>query len=76
MCIRDRNDYEIEGNFWNYEYEFRRQQGIVATVSRKMMSITGVYGVDIVKGEDPISILAAVVVIDLCNRSEGAAASQ
>ena len=70
------NDYEIEGNFWNYEYEFRRQQGIVATVSRKMMSITGVYGVNIVKGEDPISILAAVVVIDLCNRSEGAAASQ
>lgn len=70
------NDYEIEGNFWNYEYEFRRQQGVVATVSRKVLSITGVYGVDIAKGEDPISILAAVVVIDLCNRSEGAAAAQ
>ena len=69
------NDYEIEGNFWNYEYEFRRQQGVVAKISRKLLSITGVYGVDIVKGEDPISILAAVVVIDLCNRSERAAAA-
>ena len=67
------NDYEIEGNIWNYEYEFRRQQGVVATVSRKMFSITGVYGVNIVKEEDPISILAAVVVIDLCNRREAAA---
>lgn len=68
------NDYEIEGNFWNFEYEFRRRQGVVARISRKRLSITGVYGVDIVEGEDPISILAAVVVIDLCNRSEAAAA--
>ena len=69
------NDYEIEGNFWNHEYEFRRKSGVVATVSRKMFSLTGVYGADIVKGEDPVSILAAVVVIDLCNRSERAAAA-
>ena len=66
------NDYEIEGNFWNYEYEVRRKSGVVATISRKMFSMTGVYGVDIVKGEDPVSILAAVVVIDLCNRGDGA----
>jgi len=69
------NDYEIEGNFWNYEYEFRRKSGVVAMVSRKMFSITGVYGVDIVEDEDAISILATVVVIDLCNRQEGAAAA-
>lgn len=69
------NDYEIEGDFWDYEYEFRRQEGVVASVSRKMFSLTGVYGVDIIEGEDPISILAAVVVIDLCNRDESAGAS-
>ena len=69
------NDYEIEGNFWNYEYEFRRKSGVVATVSRKFMSITGEYGVNIVKGEDPVSILSAVVIIDLCNRNDGAAAA-
>jgi len=69
------NDYEIEGSFWSYDYEFRRKSGVVATVSKKMFSLTGVYGVDIIEGEDPVSILAAVVVIDLCNRNDGAAAT-
>lgn len=64
------NDYQIEGSFWNYEYEFRRESGIVANVSRKLFSMTGRYGVDIVKEEDDVAILAAVVVIDLCNRSD------
>ena len=68
------NDYEVEGDFWNYEYEFRRKSGVVARVSRKMWSMTGVYEVDIAKGEDVVSVLAAVVVINLCNRNEGAAA--
>lgn len=68
------NDYEVEGDFWNYEYEFRRKSGVVARVFRKMWSMTGVYEVDIAKGEDVVSVLAAVVVINLCNRNEGAAA--
>lgn len=69
------NDYEIEGNFWDYEYEFRRKSGAVAMVSRRRFSLTGVYGVNIVEGEDAVSILATVVVIDLCNRQEGAVAA-
>ncbi len=64
------NDYDVEGSFWDYEYEFRRKHGVVATVSRKFFSITGVYGVDIIKDEDAVSILATVVVIDICNRSD------
>ena len=64
------NDYQIEGNFWNYEYEFRRGGRVVATVSRSMFSLTSEYGVDIEKGEDELSILATVVVVDLCNRRE------
>ena len=69
------NDYEVEGDFWNYEYEFRRKSGVVARVFRKMWSMTGVYEVDIAKGEDVVSVLAAVVVINLCNRNEGAVAA-
>ena len=69
------NDYEIEGSFWDYEYVFRRKSGVVAVVSRKMFSLTGVYGVDIVDGEDDVSILATVVVIDLCNRNDSASAA-
>ena len=63
------NDYDIEGNFWNYEYEFRRKSGVVAKVSRKFFSLTDVYGVEMLNSEDPIAVLSAVVVIDLCNQS-------
>lgn len=64
------NDYDIEGDFWNYEYEFRRKSGVVATVSRKFFSLTGVYGVDMLDSEDPIAVLSTVVVIDLCNQAD------
>ena len=64
------NDYEIDGDFWNYEYQFRRRGRTVAMVSRKMFSLTGVYGVDIIPDEDIVSILATVVVVALVNRSD------
>ncbi len=59
------NDYLIEGSFWDYEYLFRRSGQVVAEVSKKFWSWRDVYGVDIVSGEDDISILATIAVIDL-----------
>ena len=69
------NDYDIEGSFWDYEYEFRRHSQVVATVSRTFFSLPSVYGVDMLDSEDPVSILATVVVIDLCNNSDSAVGS-
>ncbi len=62
------NDYVIKGSFLDYEYQFHRGGKVVAEVSRKFWSITDSYGVDIVDGEDDVSILATVVVVDLCCR--------
>ena len=59
------NDYLIEGSFWDYEYVFRRSGQIVAEVSKKFWSLRDVYGVNIVEGEDEVSILATIAVIDL-----------
>ena len=59
------NDYEISGDFWDYEYKFRRRGRIVATVSKAFWSWGDTYGVDILDGEDDISILCTAVVIDL-----------
>jgi uncharacterized protein YxjI len=65
------NDYEVEGDFWNYEYEFRRpSDGLVASVSRKYFSMTGIYGVEMNKQEDAVSILSTVVVIAICNQTD------
>ena len=59
------NDYEISGDFWDYEYQFNRQGRVVASVSKAFWSWGDTYGVDIVAGEDDVSILSTVVVIDL-----------
>ncbi len=64
------NDYTIQGDFWNYEYAFQRMNRTVATVSRSFWSLADMYGVDIIDGEDDVSILAAVVVVSLCNQAD------
>jgi uncharacterized protein YxjI len=59
------NDYTITGSFWNHEYFFERGGGTVATVSKEFWSWSDTYGIDIVRGEDDVIILATCVVIDL-----------
>lgn len=58
------NDYEIDGSFWQHEFEFTRSGRRVASVSKKYWDWTDSYGVDIQEGEDDVSILCACIVID------------
>ena len=58
------NDYEIDGSFWQHEFEFRRSGRTVASVSKSYWGWTDSYGVNIVEGEDDVSILCACIVID------------
>lgn len=58
------NDYSIEGSFWKHNYKFLRSGKIVATVSKESWTWNDSYGVEIVSGEDDISILCAAIVID------------
>jgi uncharacterized protein YxjI len=60
------DDLLAEGDFWDYEYTFTRGGRHVGSVSKKYFSWTDTYGIDILHGEDPILVLASVVVIDLC----------
>jgi uncharacterized protein YxjI len=61
------HDYEVRGNIWSHEYGFSRDGQQVAQVSKQWFSLTDVYGVEIVPGEDDVLILASTVVIDLIN---------
>ena len=66
------DDLEAEGDFMDHEYEFRRGNRTVATVSKKWFSWTDTYGVDIAPGEDPVLILASAVVVDqACHPDDG-----
>lgn len=65
------NDYEVTGNFLDYEYTFTRSGREVAQVSKRFFSWRDTYGIDIVDGEDDIIILATAVVIDrVCHEDE------
>ena len=59
------DDLVAEGDFLDLEFTFSRSGEIVATVSRQWFSLADTYGVDIVNGEDDVTILASTVVIDM-----------
>ena len=59
------DDLVAEGDFLDLEFTFSRSAGIVATVSRRWFSLVDTYGVDIVDGEDDVTILASAIVIDM-----------
>lgn len=58
------NDYTIEGSFWDHEYVFIRGGRNVAIVTRRLFLLTHTYSVEIMDGEDAVSILATCIVID------------
>ena len=65
------NDYEVKGDFIDHEYEFIRDGEAVASVSKKYFSLSDAYGIDILTGEDDITILSTAVVIDqICHENE------
>ena len=58
------DDLEAQGSFTEHEYTFRRDDHVVATVSKRWFSWSDTYGVEVADGEDPVLILASAVVID------------
>jgi len=67
------NDYTVTGSFWDHEYVFERGSEVVATVSKKVWSVRDFYSIDIVEGEDDISILCTAIVIDQVLSDEASA---
>lgn len=65
------DDLEVTGSLLEHEYTIARSNGeVVATVSKRWLSITETYGVDIMPGEDDILILACVLAFDLAQDRE------
>jgi uncharacterized protein YxjI len=64
------DDLVAEGNLLAHEYVFTRRDRRVAQVSKRWITLTDTYGVDVDEGEDPILILATAVVIDQATRKD------
>jgi len=64
------DDLEAKGNFLEHEYVFERDRRDIARISKKWLSLSDSYAIDINEGEDDVVILAAAVVIDLVSHPD------
>jgi uncharacterized protein YxjI len=56
--------YEVHGKITDHQYEFERDGGQVASVSKKWFRVRDSYGVEVGANEDVALILAATVALD------------
>ena len=72
LSLRDRlkidvpgfDDLEAVGDLFHHEYNIHRRGRSVAQVSKRWLTLTDSYGIEIDEDEDQILLLASAVVID------------
>src|SRR5687768_5318753 len=64
------HDLKVTGSLFEHEYTIARDGELVATVSKRWLSLTETYGVDVAPGEDDLLILASVLALDLAEDRE------
>ena len=61
----DCNDWQVEGNFLEWDYEVKDANGgIVATISKKILNWTDTYVLDIYDDKDAVTVLMVALAID------------
>ena len=63
-------DLEVQGNILDLEYSIRQRRKKIAEVSKKWLSLTDTYGVEIDDGQSDILILAVAIAIDMMAHDE------
>jgi uncharacterized protein YxjI len=61
---------QFNGDLLSHEFTIDRDGQTVATVSKRWLSVTASYAVDIAPGEDEVLILASVLALDLAIDAE------
>ena len=68
-------DWQIDGDFWEHEYEITSKGLPVANVHKEWLSWGDSYAIEIAHPEDTISALSVVLAIDCVLAQQAAAAS-
>ena len=63
--VRGAGDMEISGDLLSHEFTIQRDGHIVATVSKRWLTVTASYAVEVAPGENDVLILAGVLALDL-----------
>ena len=64
------SDMEISGDLLSHEFTIERDGQTIATISKRWLSMTASYAVDVAPGEDDVLILASVLALDLAMDAE------
>jgi uncharacterized protein YxjI len=68
--VHGAGEMEIGGDLLSHEFTIERDGQTVATVSKRWLSVTDSYTVDVAPGEDHVLILASVLALDLALDAE------
>ena len=63
--LKDGPDLDVQGNIFDHEYSIKQGWNKVAEVSKKWISLTDTYTVEIDEGQNDVLILAIAVAIDM-----------
>jgi uncharacterized protein YxjI len=63
--VRGGGDMDIDGDLFSHEFTIGRDGQTVATISKRWLSMTASYAVEVAPGEDDPLILASVLALDL-----------
>lgn len=63
--VRNGPDLDVQGNILDLEYSIMQRRKKIAEVSKKWLSLTDTYGIEIDDGQNDILILAVAIAIDM-----------
>lgn len=70
VTVRGGPDLDVQGNILDHEYSIMEKRQKIAEISKKWLSITDTYGVEIDDGQNDILILALAIAIDMMSHGE------
>ncbi len=68
--VRGGPDLDVQGNILDHEYSINERRKKIAEVSKKWLSLTDTYSVEIESGQNDILILAMAIAIDMMSHGD------
>src|SRR5262247_871168 len=68
--VHGAGDMQISGDLLSHEFTIQRDGQTVATISKRWLTMTASYAVEVAPGEDDVLILASVLALDLAIDAE------
>ena len=70
VTVKNGPDLDVQGDILDHEYSIKQGRKKIAEVSKKWLSLTDTYGVEIDPGQNDILILAVAIAIDMMAHDE------